>query len=289
MEILQLTGPEFLGVYLPILLGAAAASAAALYYLRPEGSDWSADDPYDLALLRGGHRGVLEAATARLTHLGALKLDGDGTSASLSKANEPATALHPVERAVVQWADRGDSSISSGEAAAKHGMRGREAQLLEKGVLLDEGTRWMNYLLAMVPLGGAGALGFAKLMIGLDRGRPVGFLFMLLLAVTGALVFFAVKRPRVSRSGQKVLDALKEENQSLRYCGAGGSLSHLDSRDVMLSVALFGMAPLIGTELGPIQRYINPPQTAGGSSCGGSSCGSSCGGGCGGGCGGCGG
>lgn len=289
MEILNLTGPEFLALYLPLVAVTGAVSAAALYFLRPQGSDWSADDSYDLALLRGGHRGVLEAATARLTHLGVLKLEGDGKSASFEKVAEPSTALHPVEQAVVQWAGRGDNSISSGEAAAKHGMRAREAELLDKGVLIDDGTRWTNYLVAMVPLGGAGALGVAKLLIGLDRGRPVGFLAVLLLAVAGGLAFLAFKRPRVSRAGQRALDALKEENQSLRYCGAGGTLNHLDSRDVMLSVALFGMAPLIGTELGPIQRYINPPQSAGGSSCGGSSCGSSCGGGCGGGCGGCGG
>jgi hypothetical protein len=111
----------------------------------------------------------------------------------------------------------------------------------------------------------------------------------LLLAQAGALVALGAARSRLTWTGRRALDESKEENDALRHAGTGGSLTHLDSRDVLLSVALFGLAPLIGTELGPVQRFIHPPSVGSGSACGGSSCGSSCGGGCGGGCGGCGG
>lgn len=293
MEILQLSGPEFLSLFIPLLFVAGGASAVLLYLLRPQGTAWTPDDPYELAYVRGGYRGVLEAATARLMHVKALTLDGDAQHAKLVKADAGA-ARGKVEQAVMTWASLDNNELTSGEAAVKYALGNVEDRLSERGVIADETSRWVNWALAMTPLAGMMMLGILKIDVGMGRNRPVGFLVMLELLILGGIIASAYFRPRLTRAGAKALEGAREESNALRHAGTGGSLGHLDSRDVMLSVALFGMAPLIGTELGPVHRYFKPPQSTGGSSCGGSSCsssscGSSCGGGCGGGCGGCGG
>jgi uncharacterized protein (TIGR04222 family) len=293
-DLMNMSGPEFLGFFLPASLIAFFASALLLYLMRPSGEEWRPDDPYDVALARGGFNAVLEAAVAKLVHSRAITIDGTTTNSQLALGSNVPERPHVAEQAVLRWVKEGDSSMTTGSRLMESAMSTRQRALIEKGVLIGDGTRWFNYFIAASPMLVMGWLGADKMMVGLSRGRPVAFLVLSLGLMAVALVVMMMLRPKLTSSAVKTLNQAKAENSALRYAGTGGSLSHLDGRDVMFSVALFGMAPLIGTELGPVQRLMHPPGSSGGSSCGGSSCsssscGSSCGGGCGGGCGGCGG
>jgi uncharacterized protein (TIGR04222 family) len=288
-DLMNMSGPEFLGFFLPASLIAFFASALLLYLIRPSGEEWRPDDPYDVALARGGFDAVLEAAVAKLVHSRAITIDGTTTNSQLALGSDVPARPHVAEQAVLRWVKEGDSSMTTGSRLIESAMSTRQRALVEKGVLIGDGTRWMNYFIAVSPMLVVGWLGADKMMIGLNRGRPVSFLVMSLGLMAFALMVMMMLRPKLTSNAVKTLSQAKAENSALRYAGTGGSLAHLDGRDVMFSVALFGMAPLIGTELGPVQRLMHPPSASGGSSCGGSSCGSSCGGGCGGGCGGCGG
>jgi uncharacterized protein (TIGR04222 family) len=240
--------------------------------------------------LRGGHRGVLEAAIAHLMHLKLVEADGDNLKVVRVDGEVP-RRCHPAEQAALDWVAR-VSDLASGERSMAEAMRDREAMLVERGVLVGPMARWGIYLLAMAPLAAAGTLGMLKLGLGISRGKDVGFLALLLIGLAVLMVFLGTLRPRLSAQGYRQVEKYREEHNALRYAGAGGSLAHLDPRDVMLGVALFGVTPLLGTELAVASRALRPPVSSG-SSCGGSSCGSSsCGGsscGGGGGCGGCGG
>jgi uncharacterized membrane protein YgcG len=137
------------------------------------------------------------------------------------------------------------------------------------------------------------ALGIAKISVGLDRHRAVGFLVVLTIIAGIVLLVTLLKKILRSHRGSAALEESRKANRTLQYANRVGA-EKLSSDDVMLAVALYGIASLSTTSYGAIMTPLQPvPRTnSGGSSCstGSSSCsssGSSCGGGGGSGCGGC--
>jgi uncharacterized protein (TIGR04222 family) len=138
------------------------------------------------------------------------------------------------------------------------------------------------------------ALGIAKIVVGLDRHRAVGFLVVLTIIAGIVTLVTLFKKIVRSHRGSAALEASRKANRTLQYANRVG-VEKLSSDDVMLAVALYGVASLSSTSYGAIMTPLQPvPRTnTSGSSCStsSSSCsssGSSCGGGGGGsGCGGC--
>jgi hypothetical protein len=133
-----------------------------------------------------------------------------------------------------------------------------------------------------------------KVMVGLSRDKPVGFLVLASVATT--ILSFAVfsRRPHRTRRGDAALRGLQSKNATLRT-----NVLQVGPEALVLGVALFGLSFLGDSNLEFLSKALRPRNSGsfgtsgcggsgcgGGSSCGGSSCG---GGGCGGGCGGCGG
>jgi uncharacterized protein (TIGR04222 family) len=303
MNPLELHGPEFLGLYLLVLMGASALAFGLRWLLRlPAGApppEIAHLSPYEVAYLAGGERQVIDAALVRLIHRSAVVVAGPGT---LSRRGDLTSSLvlpgkpHPLEEAVWQACGFGDDvridRVWQRAAAAAAQIRPRLENLR---LVVTEFTDWAIRLLSAVPLVFTGLFGFMKLGIGLSRGRPVGFLIMLLIATGGIAVFLLWKRVLRTHRGDRALAWLRQENAALEVA-AGRRLTELADDDLVLALGLFGMAALAGGPLSGLQMALRVPTqtTGGGSSCssssGGASCGSSCGGGgCGGGgCGGCG-
>lgn len=124
-------------------------------------------------------------------------------------------------------------------------------------------------VLFAVPL----VLGIAKMQVGLERHKPVGYLTMLLI-VTAVVAVGHLIAPRVTRAGREALAAEQARN-------ARAARAPLDS-ELMLAVALTGLVVLSGTPYGALYAASR----ASGGGCGGGGDGGG-GGGCGG-CGGCG-
>lgn len=136
-------------------------------------------------------------------------------------------------------------------------------------------------------------LGAAKIIVGMQRDKPVEFLF-----ITCVIVFIVsltfLRRPHRTAAGDRTLAEYKQRYASL----AKADDQSLKPEQVAMSVALFGVTALAGTHLTDLQlawKQSFPTNTSGGcgggagggGGCGGGGCG---GGGCGvGGCGGCGG
>jgi uncharacterized protein (TIGR04222 family) len=114
-------------------------------------------------------------------------------------------------------------------------------------------------------------LGSLKMVVGLERGRPVGILFFLLLC-TVAITLVSVGSPpfRTRAGGTAAADARRVQARAARAP---------EESELVLAFALTGVAVLAGRPYAPL---LVP---GGGSGCGGSGCGG--GGGGGGGCGGC--
>jgi uncharacterized protein (TIGR04222 family) len=202
-----------------------------------------------------------------------------------------------LERAICSAASAGNAKLEEVRRGAHDVLMHTRKGLEERGYFMHGEARakahlWPLLLAALVPLFGA-----IKIVIGLQRDRPVTFLVMLTLVALVPTALF-LRRPQRTRRGSETLDKLKIQHAHLQRVNP----AMLGGADVAaflpLAIGLWGVSALHGTPLEPLTRDIRQATAAGDSSsissgCGGSS-GSSCsgggdGGGSGGGCGGCGG
>ncbi len=148
--------------------------------------------------------------------------------------------------------------------------------------------QWMAFLFGLSLIMG---LGCTKLYLGIVNHRPIGFLIFFV--IVALLSLFVVVRPGLSRTsalGKKLLGAAERR---FSWAKESSRAPSYQEEDLFYAVAIFGVTPVIGSELGssigdPTTLLNAPNSTSGG--CGGEGgCGGGCGGGgCGGGCGGCG-
>ena len=299
-----ISGPAFLVVY---ALGLAAVWGSGWLARRrlagPPPPEPIEVHVYEAAMLAGGEDLVATAAMARLWTADIIEA-GDGwlresfEAAELRRLPDAATPLrvgprveldHPVETAVYEAVRNGGDLRPDevrAEAAASAAFAALRRRLEDRRLLYDAGSRvelrWQNAW--YVPLL---AIGAYRVMVGVERGKPVAYL-VVLLVVTAVLLGSDFRPPRRTPAGDR---ALKEERNSERELAAETRSGEIAVSSLPLAVALFGTAALWSTDpwlaaaLGVSYRSMGPAFLSSvGSGCGGGSGG--CGGGGGGGCGG---
>lgn len=302
----NLRGPEFLAVY----MGVVAVLVGIAFFLRRrlagpvEIADIDGLSPYAVAYLAGGPNRVFVAGLAAVAQRGLVVVSKD--SVKRTEAPQPDN-LPLVERAICSGAGLLGRQLYDVRSATGGAIEAIEAELAEKG-LLAKGPGFMKARL--VPAGVVAIallIGGQKMSIGLERGRPVAFLFILMVLTLGIAIAFACRPPRLSGRGREALRRLKAkyDNPSFRRwpgardstSDAGYSDSHVAGPWVPFSVGLFGASVLRGTELESVAKYGLPKGGDSGSAGSASGCststdssgGGDSGGGGDGGCGGCGG
>jgi uncharacterized protein (TIGR04222 family) len=294
---LNWSGEEFLLAYVPYVLLLLMVAKVWRYTLnQPSAEPLSAElklDPYQVAVL-DRREGAVRAAVAALVHAGALRLE----HGVLEAVGKPPASAVPFERTVHAAVAGPVGEVSQLQEAVEREVDGMEEGLRRRGFLMkpEVAARCRQYPMVLY-FGAALGLGLLKLMVGLSRGRPVGFLLVLL--VLGTLVGFMVlgSAPRRTRRGDKAWAKLREDNAALRTTAkADGAWGTMSSASVALAVALFGTGMLAASGMVDLRDYLVPPGSGGGvdvdvggDSGGDSGGGGDGGGGCGGGCGGCGG
>lgn len=227
--------------------------------------------PCDLGYLANGKIGATNVAITTAVGCGALRHQADQLVVG-GKLPERSEAL---ERAVIEAVADGAETISEVRRQVSDQARRHESTLVELGLLPRPARRWRGWLFAVSPLLVLLVLGMIRLGRGLERGRSVGGLLLLLaLTFVAMLTVSYFKRFRTGR-GERLLGQLRHQYDHLK--------TETDATPALLGlgVGLFGVDCLRG---GPHEAL----GTGLGSSAGGQ--GSGCGGGCGGGgCGGCGG
>lgn len=289
MNPLDWKGPEFLALYLPLLLGGFIAVVMLRWRMRTPDGDPLRDSPrldvdtYELALLQHDS-GPVDAAVASLLHRGDLALE-DGKPRAVRHPLE----ADPFERAVYGAVRQGAATLTQVRDMLRAEHERLRERLVRKGLLLDEGTRTQAWLVPVLVYGLILALGFTKLYLGFTRHKPSTFLFLALCPATLCAFFLLVMRPRNSRLGDKTLAALKQQHAALRTAvSSEGAGKLVGSRDLALAVGLFGVTVLSTAAFADLRNYLAPPSSDGGG--GGDGDGGGDGGSCGGGgCGGCGG
>jgi uncharacterized protein (TIGR04222 family) len=304
-SIFDLRGPEFLRLYLVLLLLATLAAIVLRWMMRSPGAAGVDDDsaarafardldPYEIAYLTGGFVTASVAAMATLvhrgmvtSHLGFFRTNG---------ATVPVSDLHPLERAVYTAVNHHVTP----SALRQHVEPLFRADRLEsRRLILSSGQIATVRFASVLPVLIVMLMGVIKIGVGVSRNRPVALLVISSLVTVGIAFAFGCKPLLRTRRGDAVVRALRSEHAALRAT-ASSRPKHLEIDELTLACAVFG--PLVFSSAGDseyrdLSRTFAPTQYGGdggggsGSSggCGGSSCGGG-GGGCGGGgCGGCGG
>jgi uncharacterized protein (TIGR04222 family) len=296
-------GPEFLKFY-------AVMFGIALGWIFWRFAAWSRaqneraaqievpSDVYEIAALTGGTERMAQAAVVSLANTGTISLGGEGGKQLQVSGPLPETA-HPVERSVYE-------KLLGQEAMPARAAVCLVAELTDLQQVANRQPGAGEFpsrppIRMMLPLGLVFVMGVTKLIIGLSREKPVGFLVLMLLGTAITAVLVQIARHKTKSWQQRLQQQLQLRSASLRQdvLGAEGT-SHAGSV-LALTAALFGVGALSNTMLADYVPLLAPPPlpprrvgSEGGSGCGsdgGSSGGDGGGGGgCGGGgCGGCGG
>lgn len=318
---LQWRGGAFLAFYLSAIValfcvcGALQRAARGANRRGGDSGDLLAD-PVALGFLAGGGERAADVAIVELLARDAFSLDYAGSAVDAAARRDPAWLRanaggeHRVPDSLREaaWIVQRRQGLHEAVGALKQHYAGLAGPLQARGWWLSRAQDWTVRWLGGAPMLLLVGFGLGKIAIGLERGRPVGFL-VLLTAIAGLLALIRLgTSQRRSRAGDWALhDAGRE---LVRRSGSGDGGSYLggfraggahdgDSRDggsqhsdTGARVALGGTLALIGTGLADYHHLRTPvPSGDGGSgssndsSSGGDSgsCGSSGCGGCGGG------
>lgn len=255
----NLRGPEFLAVY----LGIVAALAGIAFFLRRklagpvEITDIDSLSPYAVAHLAGGPNRVFVAGLAAVAQRGLVVVSEN----SVKRTELPQPDHLPlVERAICSGAGLLGRQLYDVRAATGGAIEAMEAELVEKG-LLATGLGFMKTRL--VPAGVVAIallIGGQKVFIGLERGRPVAFLVILMVLTLGIAIAFACRPPRLTGRGREALRRLKakHDNPSIKRAPLAPQATPDTSLLVPLAVGLFGASVLYGSGLASVARYGVP-------------------------------
>lgn len=226
-------------------------------------------DPIEMAYLTGGASRVGDAVLVGLLTANAVALSADAKTVQAVAPNAVLPATLEGFRYLLGTPSLPRRAFYS---EMKTGLAALTGKLQRSSLSPNE--KQVTQYLRVVTIAGAIPLmfGAAKIVVGVSRDKPVGFL-VFFMAVTAFMVIRFLTPPRATRAGAKALEASKRDN-------ARAARAPLEN-ELMLAVALTGLVALSGTAYASIYK----DSLAGG----GTGCGGGDGGGGGGGCGGCGG
>lgn len=253
-----MSGSAFLLLYLVLLVAAVVVSIVGVRAARPDGRIHPAPSPDTLAWLAGGKQRLVDAAVAHALARGELTMTGRG-----------------------KFADAAGQAMTWSAVAHRYGGAADtlERSLGRDGLMMDADARAALRRRALLPFGIVATIGTLRLIYGVAVGRPVGFLFALLI-LTGVIALIrgtAIDKRTVG--GRETLARARSRNDRLRRAPLASETD--------MAVALFGTAVLAGSAQADFHRYRSASGDGGSSSADGGDGGGD--GGCGGGCGGCGG
>lgn len=268
---------RFYGLGLFAMLIISVVLRIYLWICSPAAVATPALEPYEEAYLSGGQARVVDVAIVAMLQRGALKAETDGLRV---KAN--AVGNDALERELLMQLRKQSvpSKMTALKSVSNSLFQSAEKSLIRKGLLMDAAQRWRLALLSGLPLLLWLALGLSRIVVGIQREKPVMFLVLLCLLTLAALALSSVRSPKRTRAGNTFLKSWTKVYARL----ARAPLPEEYAR----GVALFGIACLMFTPLSLYADWRRTPDGGGGDSGTSSSGGDSSGDG-GSGCGGCGG
>ena len=235
--------------------------------------------PPELAYLAGGEQRVVDAFLAGLLASKAASLSTNGAIVDIDRDR---VEKLPDMAAFARLGLSGETRRYEFPMRLRPAVESIRTKLRQLG-LIPHPSQLPAYRLKIIAVFAVPILlGLAKVNVGLERHKPVGFLIALLV-LTALIALRNLGAPRLTHAGRKALAASKKQNAR----AARAPLEH----ELMLAVALTGLIVLSGTPYHALHATAQTGEGGSGSDGGGGGDGGGDGGGgCGGGgCGGCGG
>jgi uncharacterized protein (TIGR04222 family) len=286
---LNFRGSEFLTFYFLLSIVVVFLASRIRAYLRlPDGNLAQRPvslDAYETAYLAEGNNRVVDTAIASLVQKEYVTVQ---LGQRILTLKEPVENLsHPVERAVARAIEL-DGRINKVRSSVTQAIDVIRDRLRQIDLLVSQNQSFKAQTYPAILIASLLGLGIAKIFVGISRGKPVGYLFMMCFVLAFiALAFYSTPIHR-SRYGDRVLEELRTRMRSTVF-------SHTDPQ-LPVAFALLGMGILPNEMFADFKMVFTPVSSSGGGDGGGGSCGGggdggggSCGGGGCGGCGGCGG
>ena len=290
-------GPEFL-VFFVFL---SFFTILIVYFLRAWGEDDGLDetglakkiaqDPYQIAFLRGGRFESLRVSVISLIERGLLKIDGEHLCCDDKEAVEK--VRRPLDKAVltkIGYKGRASELTTDEVALAEADTIGQP--LKEMKLLPDDALLARRRTIMVLGILFLIAIAVVKIVVAFSRGHT-NVIFLIFMTLIACVIVMAVMRRYRTTKGERIYKSLQQYYDSLKKRRDAIQIDHQKGEMTFL-LAVFGVALLptaIQELVKPLHLTPGPGERGGsfwGGSCGGSS---SCGGasGCGGGGGGCGG
>jgi len=301
LSVLDYRGGDFLVFYacgfgIALLASLVLAKVSAgLLSTPPRGEPLR--EPYLIAALGGGPQRVADAALAALFSRGMLEVHPQGRTHVMRRAAGGTTGrVHPVEERLLGALPQDLRSVRKVLAPAAEKLR---TDLETAGFMLRSGQRTQIQLIAAVPLLLMMVVGVLKVVAGMERAKPVGFLVLGLLLTLLVMAVLLSKITRRTPAGQREWSRLRQPAAKAPHLTAATASSGQDTGSMAaMAVALAGTCALADAGYAPLYQALAARTSAASAGCGTSGCGASgCsdggagdgGGDGGGGCGGCGG
>jgi len=279
LGVLDMNGPDFLRFFTVLSFICFIVAVIARYLLartsRPV-DERARLGLYESSFLAQRMPGVKTAAALKLVEEGKIILGADG---QISFASDPSNE-HPIEGRLLR-----EARIKTGKKLYEcfKSLDVFQSSLLETleptGLVLNQEERRRTQLVPALIMVAPLLLGIAKIVIGMQRERPVGFLVVESVIVLIIAIAFGCLPCITSRQGDAWVEKAQWKQKSSSQSGAS-------PEQVALIAGVVGVTALSSSQHLYFKRSVASPYsggTDGGSSCGGG------GGGCGGGgCGGCG-
>ncbi|PLX91786.1 MAG: hypothetical protein C0621_10695 [Desulfuromonas sp.] len=299
IEALQaIPGPRFLWIF-PLLSLTLGLFGTLLLGLQGGGGVFPPPGRFSaesLAVLRGGRRELIETVLFHLWQRQAINEEEDEGEKKLRWVDAAWRGESPLERALYRLLQkpRDPTKLQRDTELCRLAdsvVEARRRELAATGMLLTAVQRQVRQLVAWGVLAAVYGGGGLKLMLGLQRGKPVLGLILEMLLLLPFLLWGLKPLARRTTFGRRYLKRMRQHFDWVREAMKQGVV---DGIEPSYAYALFGGSLL--TSASPyrtMQSILFPHQWNGSSSSSGcSGCsdgGCSGGGGCGGGCGGCGG
>ncbi|HEY4311684.1 MAG TPA: TIGR04222 domain-containing membrane protein [Pirellulales bacterium] len=256
----DLRGPEFLQFYAAVLLIAFLLAVATRVFAKhsPQKTVHTLPlDAHQVAYLSGGLQWAAKTALAQLVaereviviRTRPLRLGRFGEVKAEGNALE--CALHRQMPKAPEGASWGAVCRNANTAVAEVGE-----SLRERGLVMSATHALVAHWGPLMIMGAALLIGAIKVLVGLQRHRPVGYLMiMVVIATIVSLMLFARRVHRTDAGDQKLL-SLKLTNRHLREEARQASFSASES--LPLAVALYGFSVLLDGPHKPLALSLDP-------------------------------
>ncbi|NEQ89076.1 MAG: TIGR04222 domain-containing membrane protein, partial [Moorea sp. SIO2I5] len=207
---LNFTGPLFLGFYQVLVIAAVVLAYGLRWYLRQPASDFYGKsvslDAYETGYLIAGQQRAIDTAIVNLVKRG--HLQPVPKNRGLELVNPLLNKTNPLEFKIENAVKIGESitQIRASAASVTDQIRDR---LTDLNLLLTKDQAKSAQQYPALPLFAVLLLGISKIIVGISRHKPVGFLIILCVITAIIGLFFLVVPVNRSRYGDTVLANLK--------------------------------------------------------------------------------